>query len=318
VEEATVLGDVFNSPDDPGMGVQVQASEFRQSVLLIKGLAGMVTQARTQPEKLDMLCSGDESPNQPLYCVFSFFDQQLKSGSMVELELQAVWLQEAVTALTQLLNTGLEHPFLTTCTEICHEFFQTSLAFLTMQGGSEDLQYGLVHFLSQLGQSRHLGRHMMRRILDTFSDTADQLREANRFHYRDSSCLQRFHLSMTLVLEMWPLFSASVVPCRSLPVRKGLGEWPGSKRKSQEEQRGEEQDQTTQKKGPSGKKRFSGGGMRPVLSLSETWELQTEVAEWRETLAACTEKLSVMEPDFCQAVWRVDNFCEGLVDSLAG
>jgi hypothetical protein len=71
---------------------------------------------------------------------------------------------------------------------------------------------------------------------------------------------------MTLVLVMWPLFS-------NLPVRRGLGEGPGTKRKSQEEQRGMEQDQATQKKGPSGKKIFSGGGMRPMLSLTETWEL---------------------------------------------
>ena len=67
-----------------------------------------------------------------------------------------------------------------------------------------------------------------------------------------------------------------------------------------------------------GKKRALGGGMKPQLSLSETSELVAEVAQWREELACCTAQLSILQQEFCEAVWRIDSFCQGLASCLLG
>ena len=56
--------------------------------------------------------------------------------------------------------------------------------------------------------------------------------------------------------------------------------------------------------------------MKPTLSLGETTELAEEVACWREVLDQCTVGLTVLQPDLCEAVWRVDQFFQGLVHSL--
>ena len=154
VEEDVVLGDIFKTPDLHDCEDKVvETSEFRQSVLLMKGLTGMVLQTQTQPEKLDVLCSGEDAVTQPVYCVLSFFDDKINKADTMELDVQQTWLEEAIIALTQLLNTGLEHPFLTTCQEICHQFLNSSFISLGSQNRSKALKYRQVCFLTKLGQS---------------------------------------------------------------------------------------------------------------------------------------------------------------------
>jgi len=286
-------------------------------VLLMKGLTGMVMQAQTQTEKLDVLCSGNQAMTQPVYCVLSFFDDKMNKADTIELDNQETWLEEAISSVTKLLNTGLEHPFLSTCMEICHEFIESSFISLGSQTRSQELKFRLVLFVAQFGHSRHLGLHIVRRIMASFSDIAERLREASNYNYTDTSCLDKFHILMNLVLEMWPLYVASVIPCRSDNVKKKIGDRPSNKRKSQEDSRPEEMDFISRKKYP--KKRSGGGGdgeLRPLLSLAETRDLQTEVSHWRRILSRCTNRLSVMQPEFCGAIWKVDRFCQGLEHSL--
>ena len=85
VDEASVLGDIFASPDKPSSEANcclVTLSEFRASVLLLRGLWGMVERAGSDRERLEVLSSGQESSGevQPVYRLLSYFHQQLGSG----------------------------------------------------------------------------------------------------------------------------------------------------------------------------------------------------------------------------------------------
>ena len=72
VDQASVLGNIFASPDDPYSETNcrpVTLSEFRASVLLLRGLWWMVERAGSDQERLEVLSSGQESSGevQPVY-----------------------------------------------------------------------------------------------------------------------------------------------------------------------------------------------------------------------------------------------------------
>ena len=290
--EEAILGDIFNTPDcDEDVRLEVSEEEFRRAALTLVGLAGVMGRVGGDQEVGEVLAAGEEGEGQPCYTLLSYFHQSLISPGRERLE---PWLGEGVTALTQLLNSPLPHPFLAACSEVCLEFVQDSLASLG-EAGVEEQQDQLVLLLAQLGRSRHMGRYLLSCIIQRFSEIAGQLRESLRFCFSPASSLRQFEVLVSLVLEVWPGWVGSVAPQRGGGRRSqegGAQEEPGGRR--------------------AAKRRSSGGVVRPLLSLGETAALQDEVTRWRDVLDSCTAQLSILQPDFCSAIWRIDSFCSGL------
>jgi len=75
VKEDAVLEEIFNTPDVAACSEskeEVIFEEFRQSSLLLVGLAGMVEKMTSDQKKLKVLEAGQVEP-QPLFLVLSFF-----------------------------------------------------------------------------------------------------------------------------------------------------------------------------------------------------------------------------------------------------
>lgn len=175
-EEQALLEEIFNTPDLPGQAEMVGPAEFRQAVALLVGLAALLGRAGSDDARREVLQGGTEAEPQLLYTVLTFLHQQLTGeGEPGE---RLGWLQEAATAVAQLLNSDMEHPFLAACSELCLEFLDDALASLGAVGAGEELRGLLVPFLARLGGSRALGRHAVRGILHRFTGIAEELREA--------------------------------------------------------------------------------------------------------------------------------------------
>ena len=302
VREDAVLEEIFNTPDvtsSSELKEEVLFDEFRQSALLLVGLAGMVEKMSSDQKRLKVLEAGQVEP-QPLFLVLSFFHQWLSAGGLEE-NLEP-WLEEVLSAVPQLLNFKLDHPFLEDCRHLCTEFLEDSLpSLLALE--EEHLQSALTSFLALLCKSRAIGRHAVSCIVARFSHLADELREAERFCCSPTHLLREFELLMSLLLELWPRFLTSVVPSRSQGLRKESG--------SSLCDLGD----VVPKK--ASKKRSSGGGnFQPLLGLRETTDLQAEVSRWQSELEGCTAHLSILHPEFCDAIWSVVAFCRGLLDHL--
>lgn len=241
-----------------------------------------------------VLASGEVEPP-ATYTILSYFHQSLGGGG----EGLEPWLGEATTALTKLLNSKLQHPLLTVSTEICLQFLEDSFATLASAELTVEHRYRLASFLAMLGQSRELGRHAVTTVVARFAEVAEQLRRAEQYRCSSAAALEEFEVLVNLVLELWPGFLASLVPTRVAGGR--------------ERRAGEEVEEPARR---GARKRALCGGLTPQLSLAETSEVQEEVRGWREVLAGCTAHLSILQPEFCEAVWRVDSFCRGLLDAL--
>merc|ERR1719462_873193 len=101
--------------------------------------------------------------------------------------------------------------------------------------------------------------------------------------------LREFETLMNLLLELWPKFLSSVLPLRSGGLRRELGYNVA------------DTGEMVPKK--SSKKRSSGGGsFQPLLGLRETADLQAEVTTWQTELEKCTAHLSIVQPEFCDAI----------------
>ena len=131
-----------------------------------------------------------------------------------------------------------------------------------------------------MGANKMLGKQVVTFLLQRFTETADRLREAMVYRYEDNT-IDTFTVYINLMLEVWPFFVGEVCP---------VGGKGGGRKKER--------------------------SVKPRLSLGETTELAEEVACWREVLDQCTVGLTVLQPDFCEAMWRVDQFCQGMVHSL--
>ena len=127
VREDAVLEEIFNTPDvisSSESKEEINFDEFRHSALLLVGLAGMVEKISSDQKRLKVLEAGQVEP-QPLFLVLSFFHQWLSAGGLEEtLE---PWLEEVLSAVPQLLNLKLDHPFLKDSRHLCTEFLDDSL-----------------------------------------------------------------------------------------------------------------------------------------------------------------------------------------------
>ena len=295
-DEAAVLGELFDTPDLPAVEKEEEVTEdmFHKAALLVVGVAGMVGRATTDLEKVEVLGSGEVEPP-AVYTILSYFHQSLGAGG----EGVEPWLREATTALTKLLNSKLQHTLLAVSTEICLQFLEDSFATLASVELAVEQRYRLATFLALLGQGRVLGRHAVTTVVARFAGVAEELRRAEQYRCSAAAALEEFEVLVNLVLELWPGFLASLVPARTAGGR---------------ERRGGEEAEELGRRGA--RKRSLGGGVTPQLTLAETSEVQEEVRGWREVLAGCTAHLSILQPDFCEAVWRVDAFCRGLLDAL--
>ena len=301
VKEDAVLEEIFNTPDVAASESkeEVLFEEFQQSALLLVGLAGMVEKMTTDQKKLKVLEAGQVEP-QPLFLVLSFFHQWLSVGGLEDI--LEPWLEEVLSAVPQLLNLKLQHPFLEDCRNLCTEFLEDSLPSLIALE-EEHLQSALTSFLALLCRSRAIGKHAVSCIVARFTHLADELREAERFCCSPAHLLRQFELLMNLLIELWPRFLTSVLPSRSQGLRKESG--------SNLCDMGD----VVPKK--ASKKRSSGGGsFQPLLGLRETTDLQAEVTRWQSDLEGCTAHLSILHPEFCDAIWQVVAFCRGLLDNL--
>ena len=300
-DEAVVLEEIFNTPDVDASESKEEVSfdEFRQSALLLVGLAGMVEKMTSDEKRLKVLEAGQVEP-QPLFLVLSFFHQWLSAGGLED-NLEP-WLEEVLAAVTHLLNLKLQHPFLEDCRHLCTEFLEDSLPSLIALE-EEHLQSALTSFLALLCRSRAIGKHAVSCIVARFSHLADDLREAERFCCSPDGLLRQFELLMSLLLQLWPLFLTSVLPSRSQGLRKESGTSLGDM--------GDVVPKKASKKRSSG-----GGGFQPLLGLRETTDLQAEVTRWQSELENCTAHLSILHPEFCDAIWSVVAFCRGLLNNL--
>ena len=300
--EDAVLEEIFNTPDVAASSEskeEILFEEFRQSALLLVGLAVMVEKMSSDQKRLKVLEAGQAEP-QPLFLVLSFFHQWLSAGGLED-NLEP-WLEEGLSAVPQLLNLKVEHPFLEDCRHLCTEFLEDSLpSLLALE--EEHLQSALASFLAQLCKSRTIGKHAVSCIVARFSHLADELREAERFCCSPAHLLRQFELLMSFLLQLWPRFLSSVLPSRSQGLRKETGS-----------SLCDLGDMVPKK---ASKKRSSGGGsFQPLLGLRETSDLQAEVTRWQSELEGCTAHLSILHPEFCDAIWSVVAFCRGLLDNL--
>ena len=304
VDETEVLGELFNTPDVneaeemPEEDV-VSIAEFQQSALLLVGLAGLIEKSGSDPKKLKLLEAG-QVESQPLFLVLSFFHQWLRAGGLDDV--LEPWLGEAVSAVTSMLNLQLQHPYLETCRQLCIEFLEDSLSSLVVLQ-EEKLQCSLSSFIASLCKSRAIGKHAISCLVVRFSITAQELRQLEEYCCSPTELLREFETLMNLLLELWPKFLSSVLPSRSGGLRKELGYNVA------------DTGEMVPKK--SSKKRSSGGGsFQPLLGLRETADLQAEVTTWQTELEKCTAHLSIVQPEFCDAIWSVVAFCKGLLDNL--
>jgi len=304
VDETEVLGELFNTPDVdeaeemPEKDV-VSIAEFQQSALLLVGLAGLIEKSGSDPKKLKLLEAG-QVESQPLFLVLSFFHQWLRAGGLDDV--LEPWLGEAVSAVTSMLNLQLQHPYLETCRQLCIEFLEDSLSSLVVLQ-EEKLQSSLSSFMASLCRSRAIGKHAISCLVVRFSITAQELRQLEEYCCSPTELLREFETLMNLLLELWPKFLSSVLPSRSGGLRKELGYNVA------------DTGEMVPKK--SSKKRSSGGGsFQPLLGLRETADLQAEVTTWQTELEKCTAHLSIVQPEFCDAIWSVVAFCKGLLDNL--
>ena len=304
VDETEVLGELFNTPDVneaeemPEKDV-VSIAEFQQSALLLVGLAGLIEKCGSDPKKLKLLEAG-QVESQPLFLVLSFFHQWLRAGGLDDV--LEPWLGEAVSAVTSMLNLQLQHPYLETCRQLCIEFLEDSLSSLVVLQ-EEKLQCSLSSFIASLCKSRAIGKHAISCLVVRFSITAQELRQLEEYCCSPTELLREFETLMNLLLELWPKFLSSVLPSRSGGLRKELGYNVA------------DTGEMVPKK--SSKKRSSGGGsFQPLLGLRETADLQAEVTTWQTELEKCTAHLSIVQPEFCDAIWSVVAFCKGLLDNL--
>ena len=304
VDETAVLGEIFNTPDVdeaeemPEKDV-VSIAEFQQSALLLVGLAGLIEKCGSDPKKLKLLEAG-QVESQPLFLVLSFFHQWLRAGGLDDV--LEPWLGEAVSAVTSMLNLQLQHPYLETCRQLCIEFLEDSLSSLVVLQ-EEKLQCSLSSFIASLCKSRAIGKHAISCLVVRFSITAQELRQLEEYCCSPTELLREFETLMNLLLELWPKFLSSVLPSRSGGLRKELGYNVA------------DTGEMVPKK--SSKKRSSGGGsFQPLLGFGETADLQAEVTSWQIELEKCTAHLSIVQPEFCDAIWSVVAFCKGLLDNL--
>jgi len=305
VDETAVLGELFNTPDVdeaeemPEKDV-VSIAEFQQSALLLVGLAGLIEKSGSDPKKLKLLEAG-QVESQPLFLVLSFFHQWLRAGGLDDV--LEPWLGEAVSAVTSMLNLQLQHPFLESCRQLCIEFLEDSLSSLVVLQ-EEKLQCSLSSFIASLCKSRAIGKHAISCLVVRFSITAQELRQLEEYCCSPTELLREFETLMNLLLELWPKFLSSVLPSRS----------GGGGRKELGYNFADIGDMVPKK---SSKKRSSGGGsFQPLLGLRETADLQAEVTTWQTELEKCTAHLSIVQPEFCDAIWSVVAFCKGLLDNL--
>ena len=182
-------------------------------------------------------------------------------------------------AMGTIINLGVEHQFTSDSLDISTEFLKNSLSSLTEM--KESMQYHMVLIISLMGANKMLGKQVVIFLLRQFTATGDRLREAMVYRYEDTT-MDTFTVYMNLMLEIWPFYVGEVCP----PV----GGKAGGRKKER--------------------------SVKPRLSLGETTELAEEVASWREVLDQCTVGLTVLQPEFCEAVWRVDQFCQGMMNSL--
>ena len=305
VDETEVLGELFNTPDVdeaeemPEKDV-VSITEFQQSALLLVGMAGLIEKSGSDPKKLKLLEAG-QVESQPLFLVLSFFHQWLRAGGLDDV--LEPWLGEAVSAVTSMLNLQLQHPYLETCRQLCIEFLEDSLSSLVVLQ-EEKLQSSLSSFMASLCRSRAIGKHAISCLVVRFSITAQELRQLEEYCCSPTELLREFETLMNLLLELWPKFLSSVLPSRS----------GGGGRKEPGYNFADIGDMVPKK---SSKKRSSGGGsFQPLLGLRETADLQAEVTTWQTELEKCTAHLSIVQPEFCDAIWSVVAFCKGLLDNL--
>ena len=305
VDETEVLGELFNTPDVneaeemPEKDV-VSIAEFQQSALLLVGLAGLIEKSGSNPKKLKLLEAG-QVESQPLFLVLSFFHQWLRAGGLDDV--LEPWLGEAVSAVTSMLNLQLQHPFLESCCQLCIDFLEDSLSSLVVLQ-EEKLQSSLSSFMASLCRSRAIGKHAISCLVVRFSITAQELRQLEEYCCSPTELLREFETLMNLLLELWPKFLSSVLPSRS----------GGGGRKELGYNFADIGDMVPKK---SSKKRSSGGGsFQPLLGLRETADLQAEVTTWQTELEKCTAHLSIVQPEFCDAIWSVVAFCKGLLDNL--
>ena len=284
VEDDSILGDIFHSPDcplpPPTVATARAGPQFTRTVLSMKGLVGLLKQCQSIQDKLGILDTVDQGGegDHPVYVIFSFISQELIPSVEME-DSSFTWMKDAVGTTIELINMSIEHQFIADSMDISMEFLRHSLSSLMEM--TEAMKCHMVVIISLMGANKMLGKQVVTFLLQMFTETADRLREAMVYRYEDNT-MDTFTVYMNLMLEVWPFFVGEVCP----PVG-GKG---GGRKKER--------------------------SVKPRLSLGETTELAEEVACWREVLDQCTVGLTVLQPDFCEAMWRVDQFCQGMVHSL--
>jgi len=295
--EEEALKEIFNTPDVPSSCGReknieedieeafIEESEFIRCLVLLKGIVSMIRDKSVDAFGSASILDNSQEASHPVYTTLMRVSQQLRSQE--ELAKSLPMINDAVSCICVILNTSIDHVFIKDAYDICVEFIKHTLNSLD-ENSSEDAQYYAVMVLASFGASVELGRFMIGTSIFKICSISDNLREADKYGCPDLQFLQSFSLIMNLLLELWPIFLSTLFPHSSTGRRKEK-----EKRKSVEN-----------------------SVSRPKLSLSMTSELIDEAREWRNLLAECTTGLSFVQIEFCEAVWKLDSFCQGLLSSL--
>ena len=241
----------------------------------------MLKQSVDPNEKLDILETGCQigEEDQPIYLLLSFINQELFVQHEKPLSDSCLkWFTDAFTVIMDVVNCGVDHMLVSETIEICSEFLNHTLENLVEM--SEHTQGTAVRLVGRMGSNKSLGKQVIVFSLQRFIDTAECYRTALMYRCEDS-VIDTFTVYCSLLTDMWPEYVNVVSP-------PSLGRLGGRKDKSN----------------------------RPRLSLGETSELAEEITQWRKLLDECTVGLTVFRPHFCDALWRVDHFFQGLLSSL--
>jgi len=292
-DEDFILGEIFNTPDiestkKPSSTFFVSKEQFTKTLLSLKGLLSMVQQCKTSKDCLHFLNNGlnkhedEETEQHPVFLVMSFVNQQMMSPNKDEENNDSLlsWIKDAVKTVIEIVNIKIDHEFVVDSCVIMQEFLNHSLSSLTeVNNSTKDISISIIALMSH---NKSFGKQTILFIIEKYVEVSDKLRAADKFGY-ETDVMNSFEVFMNLLLETWPLYISEICPNISVSTV--------SKRK---------ENIPTKNK----------------LSLKETTDLTKEVIEWRSLLDQCTVGLTVMHPDFCHAVWRFDQFCQGLLKNL--
>ena len=286
--EDKILEELFSKGDTQEVPNLISHSMFCQAVLLLKGVVSLLSQETNIGEKhlvldVDVLKTDNENDN-IVYLILSYvnnclFDSEIPSMNDGHLK----WIHEGVTAVVEIVNESLAHPFIVDALEISRNFVRNLLENLCST--NQEAQLNTSKIIKMFGTHNTFGKFMITFLLEKFLETGDLLRESEQFKFDDDSILVNFHVYRQILLEMWPGYAETI--CDG----GGVGVATSSRKRKEKV-------------------------TKPRLSLSETVSLVNELERWTEMLSESTRGLSILQPDFYLSVQTVIKFLTGTLCRL--